>query len=144
VVVALGGLTAAWHDIFPKNEAAETQQSDATQPDQANASDNSGDANEVSAASDDPWTYTTDNGGTLYYQGGYWIENIDGTETKYQPQSVQNGFTYVWGQGVGENGEDVDLRWPTKGGQAEKRNGQVTTWNDAYTVTPANSSSSGN
>ena len=133
LVVALGGLTAAYRELVHKDPVAAQ-----TVANTAVSNDSSADQQATSTqASDDPWGYTTDNGGSLRYKGGYWLEtDADGTEARYTPQSVENGITFARNSGGGADGGDVDLRWPTAGGQAEKSTDKQVTWNDAYVVAP--------
>src|SRR5207302_7211669 len=93
VVIALGGLAAAYRQLMPQSpvEAAARNDNEAA-PAAAPA-----DAHAAAAASvpaDDPWYYTTDDGGTLRWVGGLWVETSPtGAKTRYTHQSTGDGTT---------------------------------------------------
>ena len=135
LLIAFGGLITAYREFIqkPHKEAAAANSTDQQASDTQAADTQTADTQ----ANEEPWGYTTDAGGTLRFKGGLWIEtDAEGTETRYSPESVENGFTYASDSGAGPNGEDVFLRWPTAGGQVEKSVDRQVTWNDVYVVTP--------
>ena len=132
LVVALAGLATALHPWMSKEQKESTA---AVATPNATDAEAAGAANMEAVENDDPWGYTTDARGTLRYKGGLWIEtDSEGTETRYTPESVENGFTYARDKGAAPNGEDVFLRWPTAGGQVEKSVDRQVHWNDLYVV----------
>jgi len=136
IVVALGGLTAAWHDIFPPKQQTAADEQPATNADETDTSQAANQQAAAPDANDDPWAYSIDTGGSLRYQGGRWIEtDADGKVTSYDVESVQDNMTYARAAGKGPDGADIDLRWPTKGGQAQKSTDGQVNWTDAYVLT---------
>lgn len=138
LLIAFGGLITAYREFIqkPRNEAAAAANADSTDAQQAPEADTPT-ADTQAEANEDPWGYTTDTGGTLRFKGGLWIEtDAEGTETRYSPESVENGLSYARDKGAAPDGEDVFLRWPTTGGQAQKSVDRQATWNDVYIVTP--------
>ena len=136
LLIAFGGLITAYRELQkPRNEAAAANADGSVAQQATNAPSDTGTAD--TQADEEPWGYTIDAGGTLRFKGGLWIEtDAQGTETRYSPESVENGFTYAKDKGAGPDGEDVFLRWPTAGGQVEKSVDRQVTWNDVYVVTP--------
>ena len=124
LVVAFGGLVTAYHEFIqkPRREAAANAENAVSQEANNVAAADSQAADTQAPEDQDPWSYDTDADGTLLFKGGLWIEtDAVGTVTRYTPESVEDGFTYASDKGAGPNGQDVFLRWPTKGGQAEKK-----------------------
>ena len=137
VVVALGGLAGAWHDIFPPKQETVADEQPTTNADDAAANQATDQTDASPQASDDPWEYSIEGGGSLRYQGGRWIEkDAGGKVTSYDQESVQDDFTYARAAGAGPDNADIDLRWPTKGGQAQKSTDGQVNWSDAYVLTP--------
>ena len=139
LVIALGGLAATWDRMFkPKEEQQEivagAEQSNAEAAPEATEAE----AADEEAGTPSAYTYNADNGGTLKWANGLWIEadangNVLG---RYDPTDDDGVNTTAKLPGGGENGEDVYLRWPNAGGQAQKSEDRQAHWEDAYWLTP--------
>jgi len=135
LLVALAGLAATWDRIFPDKKA---DQEVVAKTDTVNtaAADTATEADASAPSDDDPWYFTTDNGGTIRWVDGLWVEeDKDGNKTRYDHFSADTEYDVAFLAGGGPEGEDVYLRWPKSGGRAQKSFDRQESWQDAYGVT---------
>ena len=131
LVVALGGLVAAYRNLLPASAPAPS--SSAAQHDV-----NSESASLVAQAQE-PASYTTDDGGAIQMVDGMWVWSTkDGDKYRYKELSNDGVTTVAVLKAGGENGADVYLRWPNAGGQAFQSFDDQATWTDPVELTPAN------
>lgn len=128
VVVALGGLAGAYHNIFP-GSSAQTQ---------ANATDTN--PSDVAASTQQDQTtvtgYTTDDGGNIRLVDGMWVWTTkDGDKYRYKELSNDGTTTVAVLKGGGDKGQDVYLRWPNAGGEAFQSFDEQASWIDPVNLT---------
>jgi len=130
VVLALAGLRAAYQQLMPDKapvEAAAAAEGEPANADTAVASDE-----EAAADEEGPSSYTTDDGGTLAWVDGLWVETAaDGTVTNFHHLSSENGMTNASDPATG-----LFLRWPEAGGIVEQSVDGRANWTDRYRITP--------
>ena len=142
LVIALGGLAAATKSMWDKDpeptevRGAEKLADASQQTGQAAANQAVETAPAEAPTNDDPWNFTTDNGGTLRWVNGFWVE-VDqaGTTVRYGHFEADARENVAMRAGAGPNGEDVYLRWPKAGGRAQRSMDVQESWRDAYIVT---------
>ena len=132
LLVALGGLVAAYHNLLP-NGSAPGPSSSAAQHDVGPDSGSSITQTQAEA----PASYTTGDGGALEMVDGMWVWTTkDGDEFRYKEVSNDGITTVAILKGGGEKGADVYLRWPNAGGQAFQSFDDQATWTDPIKLTP--------
>ncbi|HYX47621.1 MAG TPA: hypothetical protein VE820_12470 [Sphingomicrobium sp.] len=71
----------------------------------------------------------------------HWIEQAP-SRAPFNSNRDRHLRTVAREEGGGPDGAAIDLRWPTKGRQAEKSIDKLATWDDACVVTPEPASTS--
>lgn len=133
LVIAMGGLAATWDKMFggkPAEEQAATAQPETL----ADATPAAEEQAVEEPAAEDPSYYDIDEGGTLRWIDGLWVEKTGNGTFRYEQVSNDGYKTVAVDRGGGENGEDVWLRWDTAGGQAQKSFDRQATWEDVFNV----------
>lgn len=132
LVVALGGLATAYKQFFDKPAERQAAVTESQAP-----ADRAAPAAGEEEPAEDPGFYDTDADGTLRFIDGLWVETAkDGTKYRYEEISNDGTMTVAIDRGGGEEGEDVYLRWPNQGGQAQKSWDRQANWSDAFNVYP--------
>ena len=135
VVVALGGLKAAYNQLESPTAANATDTEDAASTNEVDVSTNSDMAAEAPAPADLPSKYTGTWEGqdvTLELRNGIWVETLgNGTVTRYEQLSRDKTST----NGIDRN-RNLYVRWPTDGGTLEESEDNDT-WTRSYDVTAA-------
>ena len=132
LVVALGGLVAAWDRIFPHDTNA---QEVAALAEPAAATTDSGDPSDTTAAEPeegDPLLYEGD-GVTLEWTGDEWVLTDADGEYRYEEVYSPDETRIV----AHDKANDAYLRWPVKGGMAEEGSEDKQTWTTYVEFHPA-------
>jgi len=129
LLVALGGLVAAYRNLLPASAPAPSSSAA-----QHEVGPDSGSSITQAQA---PASYTTGDGGALEMVDGMWVWTTkDGDEFRYKEVSNDGITTVAVLKGGGEKGADVYLRWPNAGGQAFQSFDDQATWTDPIKLTP--------
>lgn len=134
LVVAIGGLATATKGIWGGTGSSDTQ---AVASQVKSSGDEAAPDAEEDLSEEDPGFYDTDEDGSLRFLDGLWVETArDGTKLRYEEISNDGAMTVAVDRGGGEEGEDVYLRWPNQGGQAQKSWDRQANWSDVFNVYP--------
>ncbi len=132
-LIAIGGLATTWDKIFggePAEQAAATKSAEAP-ADPAAAEEP---AAEEAAEAGEPTYYDIDDGGSLRFVDGLWVENSNNGKFRYEEVSNDGEMIVAVDRGGGDNGEDAWLRWPIAGGRAQESQDKQETWTDVFSV----------
>ncbi len=130
LLIAIGGLATTWDKIFGGDEPAE--QAVAAKSEEAPAAEEP--AADTAAEAEDPTYYDIDDGGSLRFIDGLWVENSNNGKFRYEEVSNDGEMIVAVDRGGGDNGEDAWLRWPIAGGRAQESQDKQETWTDVFSV----------